>query len=96
MEVSVQVHGLLRGALATRALDLSLPERATAGDLIAQLGARLGAPFATVAASPDPRLPREIRLFIGGELLVSRAQRLARGGAAAPVNVVLLTPVAGG
>jgi molybdopterin converting factor small subunit len=96
MEVSVQVHGSLRGALATRAHDLSLPESATAGDLIAQLGARLGAPFATAAASPDPRLPREIRVFVGGELLVSRAQPLARSGAAAPVNVVLLTPVAGG
>jgi hypothetical protein len=96
VEVSVQVHGSLRGAFATRALALSLPESATAGDLVAQLGARLGAPFAAAAASPDPRLPREIRLFVGGELLVSRAQPLARGGAAPPVNVVLLTPAAGG
>jgi hypothetical protein len=97
VEVAVQLHGSLRGAApASRRLALSLPEAATAGDLLAQLGARLGAPFASAAASSDPRLPREIRLFVGGELLVSRAQRLAANGGAAPVTVVLLTPVSGG
>jgi molybdopterin converting factor small subunit len=96
VEVAVQVHGTLRDASLPRALALSLPETATAGDLLAQLGSRFGAPFAGAAAARDPRLPREIRLFVGGDLVLSREQRLAAYGAAAPVTVVLLTPVSGG
>jgi hypothetical protein len=93
VEVAVQVHGTLRDASLPRALALSLPETATAGDLLAQLGSRFGAPFAGAAAARDPRLPREIRLFVGGDLVLSREQRLGTG---APVTVVLLTPVSGG
>jgi hypothetical protein len=97
MEVAVQVHGALRGALpAVRRFGLSLPETATVGDLVGQLAERFGAPFASAAAACDARLPREIRLFVGGALMASRDQRLAAHGAAAPVTVVLLSPVAGG
>jgi len=97
MEVAVQVHGTLRGALpAARHLGFSLPESATVGDLVGRLAERLGAPFASAAASGDPRLPREIRLFVGGDLVESCDRRLAAHGSAAPVTVVLLSPVAGG
>jgi hypothetical protein len=97
MEVAVQVHGALRGAAGVaRNLAFSLPERATAGDLLALLREQLGAAFAAAPASGDPRMPREIRLFVGGDLVVSRDQPLAAGGSAAPVTVVLLSPIAGG
>ena len=97
MEVTVQVHGALRGAAgAARNLDLSLPDRATAGDLLALLGDRLGPAFAAATTAGDPRLPREVRLFVGGRLVATRDQPLAAGGCAAPVTVVLLSPVAGG
>jgi hypothetical protein len=97
MEVTVRVHGTSRGAaFAPRSLALSLPESATAGELLADLGERFGAPFAGAATSPDPRLPPEIRLFVGGDLVVSREQRLSAHGDAAPVTVVLLSPVSGG
>jgi hypothetical protein len=97
MQVAVQVHGALRGAAgAARNLDLSLPDRATAGDLLALLRDRLGPAFAAAPTSADPRLPREVRLFVGGNLVVSRDQPLATQGSAAPVTVVLLSPVAGG
>jgi hypothetical protein len=96
MQVAVQVHGALRGAAgAARNLDLSLPDRATAGDLLALLQDRLGSSFAA-RASADPRLPCGIRLFVGGNLVVSRDQPLVGGGRVAPVTVVLLSPVAGG
>ena len=96
MEVTVQVHGASRGAACAQALAVSLPEGATVGDLVARLGDRLGAPFTGAAASREARLPREIRLFVGGDLVSSREQRLSSRGDAAPVTVVLLTPVSGG
>lgn len=97
MQVAVQLHGALRGAAGVaRNLDLSLPERATAGDLLALLRERLGAAFAPAPSSGDPRMPREIRVFVGGHLVASRDQPLAAEGAAAPVTVVLLSPIAGG
>jgi molybdopterin converting factor small subunit len=95
MEVTVRVHGGLRAAQG-RDVELELREGATAGDLIAGLGDRFGAPFAGAVLSPDPRLPREIRLFVGGELLVSRDQPLVPRAEADGVTVVLLTPVSGG
>jgi len=96
MEVTVRVHGALRSAAQGREVDLSLPESATAGDLFACLADRFGAPFASVGTSRDVRLPREIRLFVGGDLVASRDERLAAHDPSAPVTVVLLTPVAGG
>ena len=48
------------------------------------------------AASPDPRLPRQIRLFVGSEMLVSREERLVRRSGSGPLTVVVMSPVAGG
>jgi molybdopterin converting factor small subunit len=96
MEVAVRVHGALRSAARARDLALSLPESATVGDLLARLAERFGPPFAKGAASPDARVPREIRVFVGGELKASRDERLAARPGAAPVTVVLLSPISGG
>jgi molybdopterin converting factor small subunit len=95
LEVAVRVHGALRSAAAGGELALSLPEDATAGDLLARLADRFGPPFAAAAASPDPRLPRQIRIFVGSEMVVSREQRLAPQGGV-PLTVVVMSPVAGG
>jgi hypothetical protein len=96
VEVTVRVHGALRAAALGFDLTLSLPEHASARDLFAELAARFGAPFSRVAASPDARLPRDVRLFVGSELVALRDAPLAAGEGAAPVTVVLLTPVSGG
>jgi molybdopterin converting factor small subunit len=96
MEVAVRVHGALRSAALGRDVDLSLPESATVGDLLARLAERFGAPFAQAEGSADPRLPRQIRVFLGGELVASRDERLAAHPGTAPVTVVLLCPISGG
>jgi molybdopterin converting factor small subunit len=95
MLVTVRVHGAVRSAAPGSAVALSLPEGATAGDVLARLADRFGGPFASAAASRDARLPREIRVFVGGELVASRDEPLAARDAA-PVTVVLLSPVSGG
>ena len=95
MQVTVHVHGTLRSAASGRDVELSLPECATAGDLLARLAERFGPPFAA-AASGDPRLPREVRMFVGGDIVASREERLAARGGLRPVTVVLVSPIAGG
>ena len=92
----MRVHGPVRWAAAGSDVALSLPEGATAGDLLARLADRFGAPFASAVASQDPRLPRQIRLFVGSEMVVSREERLARRGGSAPLTVVVMSPIAGG
>jgi molybdopterin converting factor small subunit len=91
MQVAVQLHG----SVPRRAerLALELPEGATVGDLVAHL-AELGLPLEEIASGNEVRLPRQLRIFAGGELLARRDQPLAAG--ASDVTVVLLTPIAGG
>jgi len=95
MLVTVRIHGALRSAALGSGVALSLPESATAGDVLARLADRFGGPFASAVESRDARLPREIRVFVGGELVASRDAPLAAHDAA-PVTVVLLSPVSGG
>jgi molybdopterin converting factor small subunit len=96
MRVTVRVHGALRSAALGSGVALSLPESATAGDVLARLADRFGAPFSSVAASRDARLPREIRLSVGGELVALRDEPLAAHDPAEPVTVVVLSPISGG
>jgi len=96
MNVRVQLHGVIgRGAPAQDSrFDLSVPDGATAGDLVGLLAGRYGAPLRI--DSEDPRIPRHIRMFADGELLSTLEQRLARGSRDASVNVVVLSPMMGG
>jgi hypothetical protein len=96
MLVTVRVQGALRSAALEGGFALSLPESATAGDLLARLADRFGAPFSSVASARDPRLPRQIRLFVGGDLVATRDEPLAAHDPPAPVTVVLLSPISGG
>ena len=96
MEVTVRVRGGLCREAQGRDVELELPEGATGGDLIARLAERFGAPFVDAARSKESRLPGGIRLFVGGDLLVSRDEPLASCAAAGDVTVFLLAPVSGG
>jgi hypothetical protein len=93
--VTVHVHWALRSAASERDVELSLPEGATAGDLLARLAERFGPHFGG-AVSGDARIPREVRMFVGGDIVASREERLAAPGGLAPVTVVLVSPIAGG
>jgi hypothetical protein len=80
-----------------RSFDLELRDGVTAGDLLRALASRCGAPFRQAPESSDSRLPRHIRMFADGEMLVTREQTLApAAGLANGVTVVLLTPMMGG
>ena len=75
----------------------SLRDGVTAGELLRALAKRCGAPFRQAIESPDSRLPRHIRMFADGEMLVTREQTLASAnGLSDGVTVVLLTPMMGG
>lgn len=100
MRVSVKLHGGVGGHRrrpGSGSFEVSLPSGHTAADLLSELAARFGSPFSDIAASDDPRLPRSVRLFADGALLVDRAQPLVQPGAEhAAVTIVLMSPVAGG
>jgi hypothetical protein len=91
MQLAVRFHG--SNPSAAKRIALELPDGATAGELLSRLAA-LGLPLAEFANAPEPRLPRQLRLFAGGALLSRRDERLAAG--ASDVTVVLMTPIAGG
>jgi hypothetical protein len=76
-----------------------------AGDLLRALADRCGEPFRRALDSDDSRLPRHLRLFVDGEMLVTRDQPLLPenvpvnvpvNGSEAGVTVVVLTPMMGG
>lgn len=104
VEAPVQVTVKLCGVLAPedrrnlgRSFDLELRDDVTAGELLRDLAARCGATFRQALESPDSRLPRHIRMFANGEMLVSRDQTLnSARGPDAGVTVVLLAPMMGG
>ena len=100
MRVTIKLLGVLspedrrrRG----RPFDLELRDGVTAGELLRALARRCGAPFRQAIESPDSRLPRHIRMFADGEMLVTREQKLAPANELSDgVTVVLLTPMMGG
>ena len=100
MRVTIKLLGVLapddRRRLG-RSFDLELRDGVTAGELLRSLARRCGAPFRQAIESPDSRLPRHIRMFADGEMLVTREQTLASAnGLSDGVTVVLLTPMMGG
>lgn len=100
MRVQIKLRGVLSRAAGpgpADTFDLLVPEKTTAGDLLATLAERWGGPFGQALASSDRRLPRHIRMFADGEMLTHREQALTRPGAPVRgVTVVLLTPMMGG
>lgn len=99
MDVSVNMHGVLGRTSPGEAasFNLALHEGATAGELIRLLAKRCGAPFSDAVDSSDSRLPRHIRMFSDGKMLLTFEQPLVAACAqAARVNIVVLTPMMGG
>lgn len=100
MRVTVKLLGVLAPEdrrRVSRSFDLELRDGGTAGELLRVLAGRCEAPFRQAIESADPRLPRHIRMFADGEMLVTREQALAPAqGLSDGVTVVLLTPMMGG
>jgi hypothetical protein len=99
MDVTVKLHGPLRhapGGARREPIALTLPEGATAGDLIDRLSERIGERLGG-AGGASRALPSSLRVFVAGELVANRDRPLAaRGGACGEVVVVVTTPISGG
>ncbi len=75
MRVTIKLLGVLapeNRRRQGRSFDLELRDGVTAGELLRSLARRCGAPFRQAIESPDSRLPRHIRMFADGEMLVTR------------------------
>jgi hypothetical protein len=100
MNVRVKLHGGVRSCETnpTRgSFGLALRAEANAGDLLRALAERCGEPFRRALDSDDSRLPRHLRLFVNGEMLVTREQPVVPAdGSNTGVTVVVLTPMMGG
>jgi hypothetical protein len=106
MKVTVKLLGAL-GDLADTAeiapIDFTLPDAATATDLVARLAQRFGGPFgesfdesANTTASQSG-CPSRIQLFVNGEFSPKRDRPLAVSGAeSATVQVVIMKTITGG
>lgn len=100
MNVRVKLHGGVPSCKTgpdRGSFGLTLRAGGNAGDLLHALAERCGEPFQRALDSDDSRLPRHLRLFVGGEMLVTLDQPLASAnGSDAGVTVVVLTPMMGG
>ncbi len=100
MRVRVKLHGGVRSCEmdpARSSFGLTLRNGGNAGDLLHALAERCGDPFRRALDSTDERLPRHLRLFVDGEMLVTLDQPVVpANGSDAGVTVVVLTPMMGG
>ncbi len=98
ISVTVRLHGITNRLPGnTEPLELTLPDGATAGHVLRELGRRYGKPF------PDPDLENEaachgtLRVFVDGELSLRPDQTVLRCSEdPLDVTVVITSPVAGG
>ena len=110
MKVTVKLQGMVdrvKGAQSGCPIELSLPEDATAGQVLRALGELYGEPFPVPgSAVPGSAIPGSekadslhgsLRVFVNGELSV-RPDRTPLSGDAASANVtiVIMSAVAGG
>jgi hypothetical protein len=100
MKVTVKLQGMVgrsSGAKAGQPIDLILPDGATVGHVLRELGERFGEPFAGSGAGSEGALPASLRVFVEGELCLQPHQTsLARGAPSTNVTVVIMSPIAGG
>jgi hypothetical protein len=99
VDVTVKLQGSARaGPVAPDGpIELSLPDAATAGELLCEVARRLDEPLRSALLPPGDRLPTRLRMFIDGQMAERRDQPIARNGARqARVVVVLTSPVSGG
>lgn len=99
VDVTVKLHGGARAGPAAPdgPIELSLPDAATAGELLSELAARVAEPIRSALLPPGDGLPTRIRLFIDGQMAERRDQPIAVNGARqSRVVVVLTSPVSGG
>jgi hypothetical protein len=99
VDVTVKLRGGTRSGSAAPEgpIEFSLPDAATAGELLRVLAERFAEPLRSALLPPGDGLPTRIRLFIDGQMAERRDQPIVgEGDRQTRVVVVLASPVAGG
>jgi len=103
MRVTVKLLGALGDLVDTAEkipVDFTLPDEATATDLISRLAEYFGGPFGepvTDAHGIESKFPSRIQLFVDGVYSPKCDRRLAAPGTeSTTVQVVIMKPITGG
>lgn len=95
VEIQVWLFGMLAGSKATNPLVLQFAGGCALRDVIDELGRRLGPDFLRTVVSESGETFNTCRVFLDGELAKDLATPVA-GGAAATVEIILLSEIEGG
>ena len=99
IQVTVKLQAGARAGTGAPAapLDLSLPDTATAGELLGELADRFAEPLRSALIPTGDGLPTRLCIFIDGQMAERHDQPIASAGRSqARVVVVLASPVSGG
>jgi hypothetical protein len=94
--VEVWLFGSLQPPDIERPLALSLPAPATAGQVLAQLGARLGPQFLAKVLDETGAKRGHCRLFLDGHVIDDLGQPIGHGANPARIELILLMAAEGG
>jgi hypothetical protein len=94
--VTVRLFGILALLTHERVIHFLLPERATVGDVIAELGKRFGDDFLDRVLRVPGELHSYCSLFVNGEQVDELNLEIAPDGAAADIGVILFMASEGG
>lgn len=95
LEVSVSLYGYIRDVVPEGKVRLTLPAEATVGSLLVHLGQSLGERFRERVFTENGELLPSVRVMVGGVLVESLEESLARGEHT-EIAVVIVPPVIGG
>jgi hypothetical protein len=96
LPVTVRLFGILALLTHERVIHFLLPERATVGDVIAELGKRFGDDFLDRVLRVPGELHSYCSFFVNGEQVDDLNLEIAPDGAATDIGVILFMASEGG
>lgn len=94
--IEVLLFGALAEVAAERALTLRLKNPFCVGEVIAELGRRLGNEFLSRVTEPSGRKLRHCRVFVNGDQVEDVTAPVQCASGAATIEMILLTAAEGG
>jgi len=96
MIVNVRLFGILGKLANKRLVALLMPESATLGDVLAELGKRFGQEFVDRVLRAPRELHAYCQVFVNDNQVDDLETRLKANGSAAEVGIILLMASEGG
>lgn len=97
VDVRVRLFGMLVGPEVTNPMLLQFARGCNLGDVISELGRRLGPDFLRSVVSENGKSFNTCRLFLDGEPVEDMVTPISRGGPATPtVEIILFREIEGG